>query len=141
VSGPKDEMERAAERIRLFYERADLRGLEDLLDPHVHWGAPGAKNPTCKNKEQVLAWITKSLESGRRGQVNDITVLDDKVLVELVTHRTQAAEVRGGAALRWQVLTVRDGLIVDIVGFDDRDEALAHAHAHTGGTSPQSQTG
>jgi hypothetical protein len=30
---------------------------------------------------------------------------------------------------RWQVLTVRGGRIVDIVGFDDRSEAVTRAGA------------
>jgi hypothetical protein len=33
-----------------------------------------------------------------------------------------AAEERGGAALRWQVLTVRQGRVAEIVGFDDHDD-------------------
>ena len=39
---------------------------------------------------------------------------------------TEDAQERGGTALRYQVLTVRDGRIVDIVGFDDKTEALSY---------------
>ena len=39
---------------------------------------------------------------------------------------TENAKERGGAALRFQVLTVRSGMVVDIVGFDDKADALAY---------------
>ena len=39
---------------------------------------------------------------------------------------TENARERGGAALRFQVLTVRSGKVVDIVGFDDKTEALSY---------------
>ena len=41
---------------------------------------------------------------------------------------TENANERGGAALRFQVLTVRSGkVVVVIVGFDDKTEALSYA--------------
>ena len=40
---------------------------------------------------------------------------------------TENARDRGGAALRYQVLTIRSGKVVEIVGFDDRTEALSYA--------------
>ena len=40
---------------------------------------------------------------------------------------TENARERGGAALRYQVLTVRNGRVVEIVGFDDKAEAMNHA--------------
>jgi hypothetical protein len=39
---------------------------------------------------------------------------------------TGEAQARGGVALRYQVLTVRDRRIVGIVGFDDKMEALSY---------------
>jgi len=61
--------------------------------------------------------------------VNDVVVHGDRLLVSLTVRGSAAADTHGGAALRWQVLTVSGGRIVDIVGFDDRLEALARAQA------------
>ena len=37
----------------------DLTAFAELLDPPVTWGAPGARNPTCKNRNQVMAWYQR----------------------------------------------------------------------------------
>ena len=56
-----------------------------------------------------------------------IEVLGDRILVGLTVRGSETAQARGGAALRWQVLTVRQGRVVDIVAFDDRRDAFARA--------------
>ncbi len=61
--------------------------------------------------------------------MNDVVVHGDRLLVSLTVRGSAEAGTRGGAALRWQVLTVSGGRIVDIVGFDDRLEALARVQA------------
>jgi ketosteroid isomerase-like protein len=126
LAEPADLADLAA-RVRMALEAADLASFRDLLDPDVTWGAPGASRPSCRNRDQVLAWYQRGQERGVRAQVSDVSVLGDRLLVSLLVGGTPTAEDRGGSALRWQVLTVHDGLIVDIVGFDDRFDALAHA--------------
>jgi hypothetical protein len=61
-----------------------------------------------------------------RGSVHDVEVLGDRLLVNMSVRGTENAGERGGAALRFQVLTVRNGKVVDIVGFDDGTEALSY---------------
>jgi ketosteroid isomerase-like protein len=122
-------MEELARQVGIALGASDLRAFTELLDPHVTWGAPGARTPTCQNRNQVLAWYQRGRESGTRVQVSDVAVMGDRLLVSLTLRGTDAAQERGGAALKWQVLTVRGGRIIDIVGFDDRTEAIAHADA------------
>jgi ketosteroid isomerase-like protein len=104
----------------------DLSALAELLDPAVTWGAPGARNPSCKNRNQVLDWYQRGRNAGVRGSVYDVEVLGDRLLVSMSVRGTDNATERGGAALRFQVLTVRSGKVVDIVGFDDKTEALSY---------------
>ena len=54
-------------------------------------------------------------------------VLGDRLLISMSVRGTENAAERGGAALRFQVLTIRSGKVVDIVGFDDKTEALSYA--------------
>jgi ketosteroid isomerase-like protein len=115
-----------AEQVRKALAAEDVSAFAELLDPDVTWGAPGARNPTCKNRSQVLTWYERAREGGVRGSVSDVDVLGDRLLVSLSVQGTEGARERGGTALRFQVLTVRDGRIVDIVGFDDKAEALSH---------------
>jgi ketosteroid isomerase-like protein len=128
---PPDAMESVARQVRTALESADLSAFGDLLDPDVRWGAPDATVPACRNRTQVLAWYERGRAAGARATVSEVTVLGDRLVVGLAVGGSGAARERGGVALRWQVLTVQGGRIVDIVGFDDRSEALARA-----GSSP-----
>jgi ketosteroid isomerase-like protein len=113
--------------VKQAFGAGDASAFAELLDPDVTWGAPGARNPTCKNRNQVLNWYQRAQESGVHGSAFDVEVVGDRLLVSLSVRGTEGARERGGTALRFQVLTVRDGRITDIVGFDDKAEALSHA--------------
>ena len=119
-------MDEMAVLVRKALAAEDLAAFTELLDPAVTWGAPSAPNPTCKNRNQVLAWYQRGRDAGVRGSVYDVEVLGDRLLVSLNVRGTENARERGGAALRFQVLTVRSGRVVDIVGFDDKTEALSY---------------
>ena len=112
--------------VRKALAAEDLSAFADLLDPEVTWGAPGSRNPSCKNRNQVLAWYQRGRDAGVRGSVYDVEILGDRLLVSMSVRGTENANERGGAALRVQVLTVRSGKVVDIVGFDDKSEALSY---------------
>jgi len=122
-------MQRIADQVGVALEAADLSAYRELLHPDVRWGAPDAKRPSCRNRDQVLAWYQRGRESGVRASVTEVVVLGDRLLVGLTVRGRQEEHEDGGAAPRWQVLTVSDGRIVDIVGFDDRAEAVARAEA------------
>jgi ketosteroid isomerase-like protein len=121
-----EKMDEVAALVRQALLTEDVRAFGELLDPDVTWGAPGARNPSCKNRDQVLAWYQRGRDAGVRGRVLDVAILGDRLLVSMSLRGTEAAQERGGAALRFQVLTVRNGRIVDIVGFDDKAEALSY---------------
>jgi ketosteroid isomerase-like protein len=125
--GVERTMDELAEGVKQALDGGDVTAFADLLDPDVTWGAPGARNPTCKNRTQVLNWYQRAQESGLHGSATNVEVIGDRLLVSLVVRGTDDARERGGAALRFQVLTVRAGQIVDIVGFDDRADALSYA--------------
>jgi ketosteroid isomerase-like protein len=119
-------MDEVAEQVKKALVAEDVTAFADLLDPNVTWGAPGARHPTCQNRSQVVAWYQRAQEAGVRGSVFDIDVLGDRLLVSTSVRGTEGARERGGTSLRYQVLTVRDGLVVDIVGFDDKADALSY---------------
>ncbi len=100
----------------------DLTAFEELLDPDVTWEAAAPGAPHCRNRAEVLAWYQQSLAAGVRSRVTEIQVAENRILLALqVTGR--AAE----AIERWQVLDVRKGHIVEIVGFDDHGSATTWA--------------
>lgn len=117
-----------AGRVRSALEGGDLNAIKDLLDPGARWGAPeGPGGADCRNRDQVLAWWASAQAAGARAVVTEVTGGPGMLLVGLEVTGTAAAREAGGTVRRWQVLTVRDGRISDIRGFDDRTEAAARA--------------
>lgn len=115
-----------AAQVRTALEAADLEAFADLLDPRVTWGAPGDPSPPCQNRQQVLAWYRQGRADGRRAQVLDVTVQDDKVLVAMTVSPGNANACQPDAE-RWQVLTVAGGRVTDIRGYDDEADARTAA--------------
>lgn len=116
---------RVAASVRTALESADLDAFADLLDLHVTWGAPGDPSPPCQNRNQVLDWYRRGRAEGRRAHVLDVTSHHDKILIAMTV--TDPHHPTGDAHERWQVLTVTDGRVVDIRGYDDHDDATAAA--------------
>lgn len=115
------------DRVRSALESADLEAIGELLDPGVRWGAPDDQNPSCQNRQQVLAWYRRGREAGVRAHVTETVVYGDRILVGLAVTGRPGAEQAATLANRWQVLTVGAGGVVDIRGFDIRDEVVARA--------------
>ena len=108
-----------AQMVRIALDSADLEEFGDLLDPRVTWGAPGEPSPSCQSRAQVLAWYRKGHDAGRRGHVRSVRTHRDKIVVTM----TLTSPEDSGSD-RWQVLTVANGRITDIRGYDDEGEAL-----------------
>lgn len=118
-----DAVQRLARKVHAALESADLEQFADLLDPEVTWGAPGDPSPPCQTRAQVLAWYRRGQAQGRRARVLNVDSNRDKILVTMtVTSTPPDVEVD-----RWQVLTVVEGRVTDIRGYDDEGAALAAA--------------
>lgn len=117
-----------AGRVRSALESGDLDAIRDLLDPDARWGAPeGPSDTDCRNRGEVIAWWAGARAAGVRAVVTEVTVGPGTLLVGLEVTGTPAAREAGGAAGRWQVLTVKGDRIADIRGFEDRAAAAARA--------------
>ncbi len=103
-----------AERLRAALDASDLTAFGELLSPDVHWGPPGATNPPCRNRAQVIKWYEKGRAAGRSGTVTEISVHGNAILVGM---RLNTGEDR------WQVLRVGPDGIRDIRGYGDRASA------------------
>ncbi len=126
MTGHAEVMDQLAAQVRSALEGADLDAYADLLDPDVRWGPPGHPVPPCRSRAQVLAAYRRGREANTRARVIETVVAGDKILVGLKVART-ATRPAGATSDRWQVLMVRDGHIIDIAGFGDRDEAASWA--------------
>jgi SnoaL-like domain len=121
--------EEIAERIQTALAAADVTQFSDLLHPDVRWGPPDDPNFGCQNRGQVLAWYRRGRQAGVRAEVTECLVFESRVLIGTKIRGNDAANEAGGEVDRWQVFTVGGGQIVEIVGYDNRPEALARAGA------------
>lgn len=123
MTGP-DSTANVALRLKEALEVGDVSAFAELLDPDVRWGPPGSTSPPCTNKEQVLSWYRRGAAAGASASVTEMVVEADHIVVGLAIHGMKNAPPRSDAVSRWQVFTLRHGLVVDIVGYDSRVEAV-----------------
>jgi hypothetical protein len=69
------------------------------------------------------------MEAGATATVSEISVRGDHLLVGLVVHGLGGSHQPEVRSLRLQLLTVRDGRVSDIVGFQSREDAEAYEAA------------
>lgn len=124
VSTDFESVEGVALLLRSAMESADLEAIADLLAVNVTWGPPGDSSPPCRKKRQVLEWYERGKNSGASAHVSEVVVRGNHVLMGLVVSGTRGARDHGGHTVRWQVFTIADGHLTDIVGFDQRNIAI-----------------
>lgn len=116
-----------AASVRSAMENADLDAFLRLCTNDVHWGAPGDSHGGCHGRDQVRSWYESAFGRGVRATVNEVLQGPAALLVSLTVSGSPTAQEQGGEIERWQVLTIRDGRISDICGFDDRAGAARWA--------------
>ena len=120
-------MDVLATEIRLAMELADLQAMGVLLAPDARWGAPEQEVPTCRNAPQMLSWYELARDSGVRADVGEIVVIGDHIVVGLTLHPKPEDAQHSRDSKRWQVLSVKDGQVVEIRGYERRSAAIDFA--------------
>lgn len=119
----ESDQEQLAELARVVHdalESGETAGLHAVLGPDVTWGS-------CKNRDEVIAFIDSAAEAGFAATDIAVEVVDDRLVSCLSfgsgeeAHRT------------FQAVFVRDGLVVEIA------DAVSHEAART--TRPMQRTG
>jgi ketosteroid isomerase-like protein len=116
-----------AELARRGYEaalRGDLDAIREFLDPDVKWhggdsSAPGA----CHNREQALDYMRKARSRRGVGELVDVVEAGDKVVVIMRPPSERDEE----AALSANLTTFRDGKVIEMVHYENPEDALAAA--------------
>ena len=118
-------MEQIAGGIRAALQSADLDGYREFLDLDVTWGAPDDPTSGCRNRDQVLSWYRRGRADGTRADVTEAGVYGDTIHVGLNVVRDRSPAGTGEPTERWQALTIEDGLVTDIRGFEEGAEAMS----------------
>lgn len=116
----------------LAYDRGDIARMLDFIDPDLEWTyqdpAPGPPWPRiCHGRAELAEALRHQAERGLRAELEEVIASGDRVM--LVTHTPGVDEFR-----QWQegdrtydVVTLRDGLIVGLQACRDRSEARSLA--------------
>lgn len=115
------------------FGRGDLEAVMQVLDPHVRWHGAGddehnhddKHNDGCRNRDEALAFIRRALADGVTAEAFDFRDAGDRVVILLQAHQPHAWGEQPGP--HGEVVTVRDGKVVEIVVYPTVDEALAAA--------------
>lgn len=104
--------------------RGDLDAIRELLDTDVKWhggdpSAPGA----CHNREQALGFMRKARSRRGVGELIDVVDAGEKVVV-IMRPPPEAGEQ---AALSANLSTFRHGKVIEMVHYDNPEDALAAA--------------
>lgn len=94
--------------------------LEHLLAENVRWGGSEDSPETCHSRTEVLEYYTAMINSGVTFQVLDTVVEGPRVRVRLSVDAQ--GDGTSGSTQQVQVLTVRDGLVVDILDSHDTSQ-------------------
>jgi ketosteroid isomerase-like protein len=116
----------------LAYDRGDVARMMELVDPDLDWTYldPGMEDPqprTCRGRGELEKALRRQADLGLRAQVEEVVAAGDRVILVMRTpgmdeHRTWRAGER-----TYDVVTVRDGLIVGLHACRDRNEARSLA--------------
>ena len=109
------------------FERGEIETATEVLDPDVHWygaGEPDAEG-ACHNREQARAFIRRSLDDGISTELLDIRDAGERRL-DLLLHAHVPVDW-GERGPHCELVTVRDGKVVEMVVYAVVDDALAAA--------------
>lgn len=105
--------------------RGDLEAVAEILHPDVRWYGAGERDEPggCHSRGEALAFIRRALDEGVTSELLDVRATGDRVVAIPQTHAADG-EARGPHG---EIVTVRDGRVVEMVVYPTVDEALAAA--------------
>jgi ketosteroid isomerase-like protein len=115
--GVADEMNVIAEQIRSAFAARELGVFGALLADDARWG------DDCRSRRDVVATFERLLGDGVTGDVAETATGRGGVVCRLDVHWPAGSDSNRRATV-FQAYFVRDGRIVEIRGYDDRESAL-----------------
>ena len=114
----------------LAYHRGDVARLMDFVDPGLEWTYPGPAQDdpgphVCRGREELEQALRLQAERGLRSELEEVVAAGDQVI--LVMRTPGLDRYRQGGDRTYDVVTVRDGLIVGLHACRDHSEARSLA--------------
>jgi ketosteroid isomerase-like protein len=114
-----------ADRLRAALTARDLGAFGMLLSDDVRWGSDDHPR-ACRNRSDVLATFARIMSEGAEGAITELAVGTEGILCGLAVAWPTPSQHPDDRNL-FHVYLVRDGRIVEIQRYDDRDSAAEAA--------------
>jgi ketosteroid isomerase-like protein len=115
----------------LAYDRGDVARMMDFVDPDLDWTYldPGQEDPqpSCHGRGELEKALRRQAELGLRAQLEEVVAVGDRVILVMRTPGIDEHRHRQTDERTFDVVTVRDGLIVGLHACRDRSEARSLA--------------
>ncbi len=116
----------------LAYDRGDIAGMMAFVDPDLDWTYldPALAEPqpqTCHGRGELEKALRRQAELGLHAQLEEVIAAGDHVMLVMRTPGVDKYRRRQADDQTYDVVTLRDGLIVGLHACRDRDEARALA--------------
>jgi ketosteroid isomerase-like protein len=114
------------------YDRGDVTRMMEFVDPDLEWTFldPSLGDPhpqTCRGRGELEKSLRRQAERGLRPEVEQVIASGDKVILVMRTPGVDQYRQWEADDRTYDVVTVRDGLIVGLCACRDRGEARALA--------------
>ena len=112
----------------LAYDRGDVTRMLEFVDQNLEWtylDEARADSPpqVCRGREELEKALRRQDERGRRSELEEVVAAGDQVIVVTRTPGADGHGNRQGEDRKFDVVTVRDGLIASLHSCRDRSEA------------------
>jgi hypothetical protein len=107
----------------------DLSVLEGALDPEAQWlGVEDGQ--ICENRKMILTVMKRNLPRGFAGRIEETVEVGGRIVVAF---RPDQPETTDGLdhGIAYVVVTMRDGLVIELKGCADRAAAMTYAQTAT----------
>ncbi len=116
----------------LAYDRGDIARMMDFVDPELDWtyldpALPEPEPQTCHGRGELEKALRRQAELGLHAQLEEVIAAGDQVMLVMRTPGVDKYRHRQADDRTFDVVTLRDGLIVGLHACRSRGEARSLA--------------
>jgi ketosteroid isomerase-like protein len=112
----------------LAYDRGDIARMMGFVDPELDWtyldpAVPEPQPQSCHGRGELERALRRQAELGLHAQMEEVIAVGDQVILVMRTPGVDKYRHRQADDRTYDVVTMRDGLIVGLRACRDRGEA------------------
>ena len=116
----------------LAYDRGDVARMMDFVDPGLEWtyldpGLDDSQPEICHGREELEKVLRLQAQRGLRSELEEVVAAGDQVILVMHTPGLDRYRQQQSGDRTYDVITVRDGLIVGLHSCRDHSEARSLA--------------